>query len=327
MSTIPKAKRCHIADLTVTPNDWDHHPAMEYSHVNHCKFSGLTGSTHIERCELVNTNLHSDGTAKSRIERSVLKDCDVQHAEIERSDIHKSLLDGVRIERSKLVVATLSGPKLKVERSVLESCDIKGKGKIERSNVKESLLEDVRVEWSNVKSSYVTKSSLERANVEDCDVGDCKIQRTNFRGMYLRNGIWERNDLVGRVDKTKEVIIKHKDEMMIGESDREKVRSFEIANGMAVWTYEHHQPTTTSSPEEPTWNPDVKVMPPPTLPEDTTEQQSSTGILTPPSPTQSTATGILDDEIARAYIRDDYDGPEIESLPPYDEIIPRTIES
>jgi len=305
MSTTPKAKRCHIADLTVTPDDWDHHPTMEYSHVNHCKFSGLTGSTRIERCELTNTHLHSDGTGKSHIERSVLKDCDVQHAQIERSEIHKSLLDGVRIERSKLVVATLSGPKLKVERSVLESCDIKGMGKIERSNVKESLLEDARVEWGNVRSSYVTKSSVERSNVEDCDVGDCKIQRTNFRGMYLRNGIWERNDLVGRVDKTKEVVIKRKDEMEREESDKDKVCNFEFACGTVVWTDEHHQPSTTSGPEEPTWNPDVKVMP------------------TPPSPTHSVATGILDDEIARSYIRDDYDGPEIESLPPYDEINPR----
>lgn len=327
MSTIPKAKRCHIVDLTVTPDDWDHHPAMEYSHVNHCTFSGLTGSTRIERCELANTHLHSDGTAKSRIERSVLQDCDVQHAEIERSDIRKSRLDGVRIERSKLIVATLSGPKLKVERSVLESCDMKGKGKIERSNVKETLLEDVRVESCNVKSSYVTKSSLDRSSVEDCDIGDCKIQRTKFRGMYLRNGIWERNDLVGRVDKSKEVIIKRKDEIMIGESNREKVCNFEFAYSTAVWNDEHHQPPTASGPQKPTWNPDVKAMPPPTFPEDATEQQSSTGMLTPPSPTHSTATGILDDEIARAYIRDDYDGPELDSLPPYDEIDPRGVGS
>ena len=309
MSSTPKAKRCHIADLTVSPDDWDHHPAMEYSHVNHCKFSGLTGSTRIERCELTNTQLHSDGTGKSRIERSVLKDSDVQHAEIERSEIHKSILDSVRIERSKLVVATLSGPKLKVERSVLESCDAKGKGKIERSNVKESLLEDARVEWSNIKSSFVTKSSVERAHVEDCDIGDCKIQRTDFRGMYLRNGIWDRNDLVGRVDKTKEVIIKRKDEVVTEKPDKEKVCNFEIACSTTIWTDEHHQPATTSGPEEPTWNPDVKAMP------------------TPPSPTHSTATGILDEEIARSDLRDDYDGPDIESLPPYDEIDPRTARS
>jgi len=323
MSSTPKAKRCHIVDLTVIPDDWDHHPAMEYSHINHCKFSNLTTSTRIERSELSNTYLHSDGTAKSRLERSVLKDCDVQHAEIERSEIHKGFLDGVRIERSKLVIATLSGPKLKVERSELESCDIKGKGKIDRSNVKESLLEDARVEWCNVKLSYVTKSSLERANIEDCDIGDCKIQRTNFRGMYMRNGIWERNDLVGRVDKTKEVIIKRKDEMAREELDSEEVRNFEFAYGTEVWTDEYYQPTTTSSPE-PTWNPDVKTMPPP---EDTTDQWSSTGMATPPSPTHSAVTGLLDDEIARAYIQDDYDGPEIESLPPYDEINPRAVGS
>jgi len=320
MSTTPKAKRSHINDLTVIPDDWDHHPTMEYTHVNQCKFSGLTGSTRIERCELTNTHLHSDGTGKSRIERTVLKDCDVQHVQIERSEIHKSILDSVRVERSKVAVATLSGPKLRVERSMLESCDVKGKGKIEHSHVKESLLEDVNVDRCDVKSSYVTKSRLERANVEDCDIGDCKIQRTNFRGMYLRNGIWERNDLVGRVDKTKEVIIKRKDEMTTKEVEEQEVSQFELHVEFGLTNY---QPATRSGPDQPTWNPDVKAMPPEKLTEDATEKWSSTGMATPPSPSYSTATGLLDEEIARSYIRDDYDGPEIESLPPYDEINPQ----
>lgn len=58
-------------------------------------------------------------------------------------------------------------------------------------------------------------------------------------------------------------------------------------------------------------------------PNDSKEREwSDVGMATPPSPTRSVATGILDEEIARPYIRDDYEGPEIESLPPYDEINP-----
>jgi uncharacterized protein YjbI with pentapeptide repeats len=213
MSTIPKAKYCQIIDLTVIPDSWDHYPTLEYTQVNHCNFSGLTESTRVERSRLTKTHLHSDGGGKSRIERSTFSDCDIQQVVIERSEIERSVLDGVKIERSKISGATLSGPKVRIERSMLEKCDVKGSGKIERSNIKESLLEDAKVDRSNVASSYVTKTSIERGNVEDCDIADCKIQRTNFQGMYLRNGIWEKNNLVGRVDKSKEVIIKRKDEI------------------------------------------------------------------------------------------------------------------
>jgi len=67
---------------------------------------------------------------------------------------------------------------------------------------------------------------------------------------------------------------------------------------------------------------DVKLPP---YPEDrvTNEKErewSDAGMATPPSPTFSAVTGVLDEEIARTHLRDDYDGPEIDSLPPYDEI-------
>lgn len=213
MSTIPKAKFCQIVDLTVSPERWDSYPTLDRTQINQCNFNGLTESTRVERSRLTRTHLHSDGSGKSRIDRSTFTDCDVQQVVSGRSEIESSFLNDVEIDRSKISGATLSGPKMKIERSVLKKCDVKGYGKIERSEIKASLVEDSKVVRSNVTSSYVTKTIIERGNVESCDIGDCKIERTDFRGMYLRNGIWERNNLIGRLDKTKDVIIKRTEEM------------------------------------------------------------------------------------------------------------------
>jgi hypothetical protein len=57
---------------------------------------------------------------------------------------------------------------------------------------------------------------------------------------------------------------------------------------------------------------------------DTRGESSSAGMATQSPPSYSIATGIPGEEIAKPYIGDDYDGPDIESLPPYDEINPRT---
>jgi uncharacterized protein YjbI with pentapeptide repeats len=214
MSAIPKAKFCQIVDLTVIPDQWDSYPTLSHAHINQCNFNGLSESTRVERSSLTRTYLHSDGSGKSHIERSALTDCDVQQVVSGRSEIESSFLNGVQIDRSKISGATLSGPKLKVERSVLDKCDVKGYGKIERSGIKASLVEDSMVVRSNVTGSSVIKTTIERGNVDNCDIGDCKIQRTDFQGMYLRNGIWERNNLVGRLDKTKDVIIKRTEEML-----------------------------------------------------------------------------------------------------------------
>lgn len=220
MSSTPKAKRSQIVDLVVVPDSWESHPTIEYSHINSCKFEGLSSDNRIERSRFTNVALSSDGTDKSKVERSVVKDSDIRHSIIERSEIQGSKIDAARVERSRFTLATVIGPKVKIERSIFEECEVRRESKIERSNLTQVLLENSKVEFSNLKSSFVTNSKLERANVTDCDIGDCKIQRTNFTGMYLRNGIWERGDLVGRVDKTKEVIIKPKSEMPALEPDR-----------------------------------------------------------------------------------------------------------
>jgi len=302
MSTIPKAKSCQIVDLTVTPEQWDSYPTLDRTHINQCNFSGLTASTRVERSRLTKTYLHSDSSGKSRIGRSTFTDCDVQQVIIERSEIESSVLNGVTIERSKIRGATLSCPQMKIERSVLENCNVKGNGKIERSGIKASLVKDSKVVRSNVTSSYVTKTIIERGNIDNCDIGDCKIQRTDFQGMYLRNGIWERNNLVGRLDKSKEVIIKRTEEMPT-EEKRELLASSTGAPG-------------------PSWNPDVKTNPQITPDNDTRGEGSSASLAIASPPSYAAATSILDKEISEP-IGDNYDGPDIQSLPPYDEINPR----
>jgi uncharacterized protein YjbI with pentapeptide repeats len=332
MSSIPKAKRSTISGLVVEPDNWDSYPTVEYSHIDSCRFEGLNSNTRFERSRFTNVNINSDGTAKSRIERSILKDSEIRHSSIERSEIRGTKMSDAVIERSRFTLVTVTGPKARIERSIFDQCDIKGKCKIERTNMKEVLLEETSMETVNINSSFVTKSRIERSNITDCDIGDCKIERTNFTGMYLRNGIWKRGDLVGRVDKTREVIIKPKSEM-----PPPPMPSNEVSHGrnlLGVAANEKSQPedllTGPSTVPRSEYPPDIKAplepTPEPTAPSMSVNEKelewSDAGMVTPPSPSHSTATGLLDEEIARQYIRDDYDGPEIESLPPYDEINP-----
>lgn len=332
MSSIPKAKRSTVSDLVVTPDNWDSYPTVEYSHIDSCRFEGLNSGTRIERSRFTNVNINSDGTAKSRIERSILKDSEIRHSSIERSEIRGTKMSDAEVERSRFTLATIAGPKARIERSIFDQCDVKGKCKIERSNMKEVLLEETNLENANINSSFVTKSKIERSNITDCDIGDCKIERTNFTGMYLRNGIWKRGDLVGRVDKTQEVIIKPKSEIppppvearevsrchkLLGIASNEKSQPEDLLTGPSTVPRSGYPPDI-KAPLEPTAAPGVPFM-------SVNEKEpdwSDAGIATPPSPSYSTATGILDEEIARPYIRDDYDGPELDSLPPYDEINP-----
>lgn len=321
-----------ISDLVVEPDNWDSYPTVEYSHINSCRFEGLNSNTRIERSKFMNVNINSDGTAKSRIERSVLKDSEIRHSSIERSQIQGTKMSDAAIERSRFTLATITGPKARIERSIFDQCDVKGKCKIERTNMQEVLIEETNVEIANINSSFITKSRIERSNIADCDIGDCKIERTNFSGMYLRNGIWKRGDLVGRVNKTQEVIIKPKSEMSPG-----PMPSTEVSHGrnlLGIVANDKSQPedllTGPSTVPRSEYPPDIKAplepTPAPAAPSISVNEKelewSDAGMMTPPSPSYSTATGILDEEIARPYIRDDYDGPEIESLPPYDEINP-----
>lgn len=327
MSSIPKAKRSEIKGLIVVPDKWDSYPSVEYSHIDACRFEGLDSNTRIERSRFTNVNINSDGTAKSRIERSVIKDSELRHAIIERSEIRGTKVNDARVERSRFTLTTIAGPKSRIERSIFEQVDVKGKCKIERTNMKEVIIEDSDINIGNLKSSYITKSKIERSNVTECDIGDCKIQRTNFTGMYLRNGIWDRGDLTGRIDKTKEVIIKSISEMPPPELTKVEVSGLDNLMGHRADEKSQPEDVAAESSKLPRseYPADIKLPIHPTVTpamsvNEKDQEWSDAGMATPPSPSHSTTTGILDEEIARPYIRDDYDGPEIESLPPYDEI-------
>ena len=175
-SVVPKASRSTVKNLTVEPDKWDFYPTIERSTVENCKFTNLHETTKIERSTLKEVTLHS-------------------------------LNSPITIERSTIAGGTLSSAKC-VERSELVGCDV-GKGaSFNRSKCIKSIVSNgASVERSTLKHCLVADAScIERSELVDCEVVSCKLSRTKMQGMLLRNGVWDRNDLVGRVNQHEEVI-------------------------------------------------------------------------------------------------------------------------
>ncbi|OKL62535.1 hypothetical protein UA08_02159 [Talaromyces atroroseus] len=225
MSTVPKARRSNVVDVTVTPAGWDAHPEISRSNITNCTFKDLSSATNIERSELSRSTIQPSSTKKgSRIDRSKVHDSQVFSARILRSELDHCSVTGSTVERSKLQNCSVAAPnniartearatkfissKL-VERSQLNDSVVLGDSTLERCIVRDTIVADKSTcERSELDSSVITRSKIERSKVSDCDVMDCVMERTDFKGMILKYGIWKRGDLIGRTSDQHEVVIR-----------------------------------------------------------------------------------------------------------------------
>lgn len=210
MSSVPKATKSTISNLTVVPESWDSYPTVDRCTIDRVQFENLNGSSHLERSTLTDVTVKSynKNTRSNHIERSQLNCCTVAGAYIARCQLTNTSITGSdHIERVEARDTQFVSAR-HVERSVCEESLVLGKSCAQRSTVKNSVIADSSwVERSEVHGTVMTRSRVERSVLNDCEVMDCQIEKTNFEGMTLKYGIWKDGDLVGRTCKEEEVVV------------------------------------------------------------------------------------------------------------------------
>lgn len=224
MSSIPKAKKSVISDLSVFPDEWDAYPEVERSEIHECIYRNLSSATHISRSQLTQVTIEGTSNGNNEIQRSNLRNSSILNSRIERTTLDSCSVSGARLENCKLGHCTITSPNIlehinarltkfvsssRIERSELDDSVVMGKSSLERSVFKNSVIADsTYCERSELDNVVITRSRTERSKMKDCDVMDCEISRTDFEGMILKYGIWKNGDLVGRTSKDHEVVIK-----------------------------------------------------------------------------------------------------------------------
>jgi hypothetical protein len=320
-SHIPKASRSKIVDLVVTPDTWDAYPVIERSHITSCSFSDLNSSTAIERSHLTEVKLSPVAPAaktgskngKSVIERSNITSSEVQESRIERSNLTQCVAAQAGIERSMLTACRITGPKVRVERSTLDRCEVREKSTVQHSTGRKGWIEESKIDHSTFGRVTVRNSKVDWSQLKECDIEGCKMKRSRFTGMYMRNGVWEGNDLVGRVDNKKEVIIRPLTE---DEKWREVSCSFsdycisgELQGSFFIVQIQEAEPEGSQRPVPP---------PPATKGSYTTRAASicSSTVSLPDDHLMGDEKSLLDQPGTYPYYLDRYEGPEDMDVPP-----------
>lgn len=304
MSSIPNANRSVITNLQIVPDSFHSYPRFDRSNIQSSKFVNLNPSTLIERSRLVDVHLSADtrqsddrprvDRSRSKIERSDVINTDLEQVEVERCQISKSCLRYARAQRSSFSKVKLTGSstraEVQVERCRLANSEVAGRSSLSRTTIADTLVRNVTLDRATIASSHITQSKIDSSSISSCDIADCKIQSTNFSNKFVRNGIWDRGTLVGRVDPTREVIVKDLSEMRPVEVPP---RQLDVPRGILRQTSSYGSQPEGSHPVQ-----DYVAG---------TERQASFQDEKPP-------LQHLDSHLSSL---DRYDGPDLDSLPPY----------
>lgn len=99
---------------------------------------------------------------------------------------------------------------LTLKRAKIESATVSNVMYIRRATIIASTITDaIRIKKATITDSLLRRVALlERSTIKNCVVNDCIIYKTDFEGMMLENGIWRDGCLVGRVDQSKEIVVR-----------------------------------------------------------------------------------------------------------------------
>ncbi|KAJ5900035.1 hypothetical protein N7495_004779 [Penicillium taxi] len=143
---------------------------------------------------------------------------------IARSDITNSAITSSYVKRSKLEGCVLSHVRLarrvtgqkthfhnvdSVGRSEFSNSVVRDRSSVARSTIIGSTVRDASaIKRSTIAGSTISGTQTTRTLLENCDVEDCVILRSEFKGMVLKNGLWKKGQLIGRVGAKPPVAIR-----------------------------------------------------------------------------------------------------------------------
>lgn len=200
---------CHKSTMNSSPDK------VEFESTNRpCK-----GRPSISSNSDSNSDSDSDNDSTglyARIHRSKVDDSIISKSSVKRSKVKGSMVSGVRSAKwtkikSSAVTNVRSMKACEIEAARIQDVDYIKRAAIERSDVADC----GKIKRSKVRDSLLKRVVLGRSRLEKCEVVDCVIHGSNFTGMRLENGIWKNGALVGRVDETKEVVVRAIDEVRV----------------------------------------------------------------------------------------------------------------
>ncbi|KAL2367137.1 hypothetical protein BDBG_02767 [Blastomyces gilchristii SLH14081] len=119
------------------------------------------------------------------------------------------------------------------------------KTEVNKGDIRDSIVGPLpcTISRSRLNNVKISQSTVKDACLNDCDIDGCRIAKAKFSGLWLRNGIWEDGELVGKVNEGEEVIVKARNfaeiEAREREQERERVRGIKglgIGVGIGVMT-------------------------------------------------------------------------------------------
>ncbi|OXV05281.1 hypothetical protein Egran_06951 [Elaphomyces granulatus] len=207
MSTIHRAKRCTVSDLTVTPEKWDSYPVLDRSTIRSSHFKDLSSSTCIKRSSLDRVTVQSDGKSSylkhSSLTDSLINDSNMKFGKISGSSfIAVAQAKWLRTRNSSFTHIK------KIKQIKCEDSSIRNTTALKLSSLKRSVITDSNViKRSVLEDVGMRASSVQRSELKNCDITDCDISGTNFSGMTLKYGVWKNGELVGRTGGREVVIV------------------------------------------------------------------------------------------------------------------------
>lgn len=172
----------------------------------------------ISSASTINTN-SKPTDEKTRIRRSKIALSSITSSYLKRCQVVNSTLSTLPNVKWSIIKDSVLTNVLTLKRVKMEAATVSNVVYIRRATIMKSTISDVvRVKKATVKDSFLQRVALlERSTLQNCVVNDCIIYKTDFEGIRLENGIWKDGCLVGRVNQSKEVVVRALEE---GESFR-----------------------------------------------------------------------------------------------------------
>ncbi|KAK2776971.1 hypothetical protein FQN53_002437 [Emmonsiellopsis sp. PD_33] len=294
----------------------------------------LSESSHITHAKIAHSTISA-----SRIEQSDIRTSTISRAEfITQTKCIDSTISGTgrieqcRIKNSRFLPTTTTTTTTAAAAAAASGGVGNGGGSGSGSGTAASSMHHSSVQGSTIgeacvivhcklRDVRVARSVVRNARVEDCDVEGCEIEGGSFSGLWLRNGVWRGDELVGRVRVGEEVVVKARGFAEIEERERggggmvaelDGGGLVELPGGVSASTPNHPQiphlqftdfsipslsSTLASAPTaSPAYEPNPAIQIPPAK-----EPHIGMGVRehTPASPSSdgySSATGLVDED-------------------------------
>lgn len=203
-----------IATTTLSTPTTTSSPNIIRSTITTCTFQSLSSSDRIHRSDLSTVDLTNlprpldpkdkDKGKKSKkppavtITRTEASNSTLTRSSARLCTLNDSELVDVPAARSVVAKCSTLRDVPSIRRTTAEKSLVE-KSSLARCGLKDTTVSDSVVCRSKLDKVRLLRCRVKRTTLVECDVEDCEIFRTEFKGMRLKNGVWKKGRLIGKV--------------------------------------------------------------------------------------------------------------------------------